>query len=99
MSRAYITSRGPADDLEIAYLHHPGKTLPDPKGLPFHLQGQPIYFDQPHVTYEQVEQATQYKTSNPFPYGRFIGVGLNGSPPRQINQPDFLSINDDIYLQ
>lgn len=95
----YLNMTGPAEDLEIVYLNHPTKTLPDPKGFPFDLQGSPIFFDQPHINSRDVMQATQDLSVNPLPYERFIGVGVNGAAPRQINQPDFLSINDDIYLQ
>ena len=56
-------------------------------------------FDQPHIDQRDVLQATTYLDTNSLPYNHFIGVGVNGQPPRQINQPDFLSVNEDIYLQ
>jgi len=96
----YLMTTGPAEDLEIGYLEHPTRTLPDPRGFPFDKQGQPIPFDQPHIDSFDVSQATTLDLkSNPLPYQRFIGRGIAGQPPRQINQPDFLSINDDIVLQ
>lgn len=88
---------GPAEDLYIVYHQLPLKALPDPTGIPFHIQAQPIFMDQPHTTQEQVDQATRYETTNPLPYDHFVGVGLTGEPaPPQINQPDFLSVNDDM---
>lgn len=96
----YIRATGPGTDLEVGYLQHPMKSLPDPPGFPFDRQGQPIPFDQPHVSTEQVVQMTQYTDTNPLPFQHFVGVGLTGDPaPRQINQPQFLSVNEDIYIQ
>lgn len=95
----YLKATGPSYDLEHTYLKHPDKTLPDPVGFPFDKQGQPIFFDQPHITPLDVTVATNPPGSNPLPYGHFIGVGLSGQPPRQINQPDFLGINETITFQ
>lgn len=94
-----LPATGLGDDLYITYMLHPHKTLPDPPGFPFHIQGQPIYFDQPHTSPLDIAQATQDKPTNPLPFNHFVGVGVNGGPPRQINQPDFLGINEDIFLQ
>lgn len=96
---AYLQMTGPAYDLEATYLKHPTKTLPDPPGYPFHMQGMPIYFDQPHIGPTEIVVATGATKTNPLPFGHFIGVGVNGAAPKQINQPDFLSINEDIYFQ
>lgn len=96
---SFLEMTGPAEDLEVNYMLKPTMVLPDPKGIPFRKQGVPIYFDQPHITQYDVEQATNYFSVNPLPFDRFYGIGVNGGPPRQINQPDFLSINEDIYLQ
>jgi len=95
----YLGITGPAEDLYLAYMHRPVQMLPDPEGLPFHVQGHPIYFDQPHISQEDVQQATTDKPVNPLPFHHFVGVGIAGNPPKQINQPDFISINEDIYLQ
>ena len=98
---SYLRVTGPGYDLESQYLKQPTKTLPDPSGFPFDLQGIPIYFDQPHINSQDVSIATHTATTNPLPYNRFVGVGLPGQsgPPKQINQPDFLSINDTITFQ
>jgi hypothetical protein len=90
---------GLGEDLYMTYIQHPHKALPDPPGFPFHIQAQPVYFEQPHIDAMDVAQATQDNPTNPLPFDHFVGVGLNGEPPRQINQPDFLGINEDIYLQ
>lgn len=94
-----LPASGEGQDLYRSTMRHPYRHLPDPKGIPFYKQGTQIIFDQPHIDQRDVTQATTYLETNPLPYGHFVGVGLNGEAPRQINQPDFLSINDDIYLQ
>jgi len=100
MSINYLGAEaGPGYDIEVNYLRRPHLTLPNPAGFPFDKQGMPIYFDQPHISPLDVAVATKTMSTNPLPYGHFIGVGINGAPPRQINQPDFLSISEDIYLQ
>lgn len=90
---------GPAEDLYMEYATQPAVVLPPPRGFPFNIQGKPVYFDQPHIGPEQVAQATQYQTTNPLPFQHFVGVGINGGIPKQINQPDFLGVNEDIYIQ
>lgn len=94
-----ISAVGPAYDLEARYLMHPATTLPDPRGYPFHLQGQPIWFDQPHITPTEVAIATHPTDYNPLPFTRFVGVGLEGQEPKQINQPSNLSVNEIITFQ
>lgn len=96
---SYLRAVGPAYDLEHNYLKHPDRTLPDPPGFPFDKQGQPIFFDQPHVTPLEVGIATHTPTANPLPFGHFVGVGLFGGRPSQINQPEFLSVNETITFQ
>lgn len=96
---SYLRTTGPATDLEANYLKQPTKTLPDPVGYPFGVQGMPIYFDQPHISPLEILVATGNHANNPLPYGHFIGVGIAGAPPQQINQPDFLSINEDLYFK
>lgn len=70
--------------------------LPNPPGdIPFHTQGQPlpdIY--NVHTQAIEVEQATKFKSKNPLPFTRFVGTFI-----RQINQPQFISVNEDIYLE
>jgi hypothetical protein len=98
MSEAVLMDiTGPPEDLYTVYHNKPHKALPDPKGIPFHVQGQPITFDQPHIDANDVVQATQDTTVNPLPFNHFVGVGLNGGPVEQINQPDFLGVNEVIF--
>lgn len=94
-----LPATGPGEDLYMVYQIHPYKTLPDPPGFPFHIQAQPIFMDQPHTSEKDVIQMTTEELTNPLPFNHFVGTGLNGGPPRQINQPDFLSVNEDIYFQ
>jgi hypothetical protein len=96
---SYLNMTGRADDLEAMYLVHPAKTLPDPPGFPFDVQGQPIWFDQPHTTPLEMAVATHPPTNNPLPFQSFVGVGYQGQIPRQINQPEFLSVNEIITFQ
>lgn len=93
----YLASAGYSTDLEtFAYQRNEFVVLPDPVGdIPFHVQGQPIPdYQQKHITAGQVVQATNFLTNNPWPFTRFVGKF-----PRQINQPQFLSINEQIYFQ
>ena len=93
----YLQTPGHADDLEtFAYQRHAFLILPDPPGaIPFHLQGHPIPdYQQNHVNSGQVEQATEYLPTNPWPFTRFVGEFH-----RQIHQPQFLSVNEQIYYQ
>ena len=88
---------GPSEDLEINYIKKPTMMLPDPPGIPFNKQGVPIYFDQPHTSHQEILQATTNTRTDPLPFQRFVGVGLNNKRPKQINQPDFLGVNETIY--
>lgn len=93
----YLSTAGYSTDLEtFAYMRNEFTILPDPgNNIPFNIQGQPIPdYQQVHVTSGQVLQATNYLTNNPWPFTRFVGKFQ-----RQINQPQFLSINEQIYFQ
>lgn len=93
----YLQSVGPSSDLEtFAYQRHEFIVLPDPEGMiPFHTQGQPIPdYQQQHVTSGVVETATHFTATNPWPFTRFVGTYQ-----RQIHQPQFLGINEQIYFQ
>lgn len=92
----FESTSGPGSDLEtFAYLRKGYTELPPPKGIPFFKQGHPIPdFQQKHVQQEEVEQATESKSTNPLPFTRFVGTFH-----RQINQPGNLSVNEQIYLQ
>ena len=93
----YLQTVGYSDDLEtFAYTRNDFKILPDPPGnIPFGIQGHPIPdYQQVHVTAGQVYQATHFLKTNPWPFTRFVGKFQ-----RQINQPDFLSINEEIFIQ
>lgn len=97
MSIPFLEATGPAYDLEtFSYMRNAYAVLPDPPGLiPFHKQGAPIPdIYQVHTGPPQVIQATTFQETNPLPFTRFVGTSL-----RQINQPQFLSVNEDIYLQ
>ena len=93
----YLESTGPGYDLEtFAYLRNGYAVLPDPRGdIPFHVHGKPIpdqYYKSANAT--SVEVATTYADTNPLPFTRWIGTST-----RQINQPQFLSVNETIYLE
>lgn len=93
----YLETSGPSDDLEVfAYMRNAFPVLPDPRGtIPFHIQGQPIGdIYNVHTQNIEVEQATKFKKNNPLPFTRFVGTFI-----RQINQPQFISVNEDIYLE
>lgn len=92
----FLETSGPAADLEtFAYLRNEFPVLPDPQSdIPFHKQGMPLPDPFVNVGASQVVQATTIQPINPFPFGHFVG-----KVPRQINQPQFLSINEDIYIQ
>lgn len=68
--------------------------LPDPaSNIPFHQQASPLPDPyQTHVQSVQVSQCTSYATTNPLPYGHFVGRFH-----RQIAQPQFLGINEQLY--
>lgn len=88
---------GPAEDLEVfGYLRNGIQVLPDPEGdIPFHKQGQPIhttYFN--NATAESVVIATTNTDFNPLPFTRFVGTNTT-----QVNQPQFLSVNETIYME
>lgn len=70
--------------------------LPNPSGIPFHLQGMPIPDPlQKHAT--AVQQAvvdSAYSNSNKLPLGRFLGTVW----PQQ-NQPKFLGANERVVFE
>ena len=94
---SYLDSTGPGEDLEtFAYIRHHYTFLPNPPGLiPFGIQGRPLPdMSQKHVQQPQVKQATTIQKTNDLPYGHFVGTFH-----RQINQPQFLSVNDQLFEQ
>lgn len=101
MDTPLLKITGPGRDLEVVYMHNPDRSLPHPKGtIPFEKQGVQLMFDQPHVSRDERNQMIDNKSTNPLPlYGdRFVGQPLLSKLPRQINQPGFLSVNEDIYF-
>ena len=84
----------PAYDIESIFLKHPTSLLPDPPGIPFDKQGAPLPdIQQHHVSYAEVEQATQDTKSNPLPTKYWTGTSY-----RQINKggPTFyLGVNEN----
>lgn len=103
MDTPLIRITGPSQDLEAVYLQHPERTLPHPKGrIPFKKQGVQIMPEQYHVQNIELHQMTKNTLTNPLPFSRnrFIGLpAVTDDQPRQINQPQFLSVNEDIYFQ
>lgn len=103
MDTRHVNITGPAADLEAkaVYLINPEKPLPDPRGsIPFGVQSQQIIMPQPRVSQSEITQMEVTTSSNPLPFqnGRFFGVPVaNDSQVRQINQPGFLSVNEEIY--
>jgi hypothetical protein len=86
---------GPAEDIEMFdYIRNEYPTLPDPPGdIPFYEQAFPLPDPyQRHTSSEQVIQATTYQDFNPLPFTRFVGTSTE-----QINQPQFLSVNEIIF--
>lgn len=97
MAVPYLQTVGLGSDIEtFAYKRGEFVILPDPPGLiPFHSQGQPIPdYQQNHVNAGQVEEATHFLATNPWPFTRFVGEFH-----RQIHQPQFLSVNEQIFYQ
>lgn len=92
----YLETPGPGYDLEtFAYIRGHYQVLPPPKNtsIPFHLQGAPLPDPlQKHTQNPQIDQATHYTTTNPLPYGHFVGTFH-----KQINQPQFLSVNEILF--
>lgn len=89
------TVSGPAYDLETrAYMKHAFPVLPPPRtGIPFFHQGAPIPDPlQKHTVKPDVAQATHNLSSNPLPFGHFVGTFHT-----QINQPDGLGVNEQIF--
>jgi hypothetical protein len=103
MDTRHLRMTGPASDLEAVYMVHPDRALPHPKGnIPFNHQGIQIIFEQDHISNQEKIQMLDTKSTNPLPFthNRFIGLPLpNTTRSRQINQPGFLSVNEDIYFQ
>lgn len=90
-----MNNTGANDDLEhFAVQRKEFSVLPPPKSsIPFNRQGQPIPDPlQVHTHQAEVRQETTPLTTNPLPYHRF-----HGPFPRQINQPQFLAVNDQFY--
>lgn len=80
--RINIRNTGPGYDLENFYIKKPVSLLPDPPGIPFGKQGQPIPdIQQRHVSYREVNYATHPDEPNPLPYTYWVGTSR-----RQINR-------------
>jgi hypothetical protein len=103
MDTRHLRLTGPASDLEAVYMVHPDRALPHPKGtIPFNKPGIQIIFEQEHISNQEKVQMLDTKKTNhlPFTHNRFIGTPLPSTTrSRQINQPGFLSVNEDIYFQ
>lgn len=101
MDTPQLKITGPAADLEARFILHGDKPLPDPRGsIPFTKMGEQIIMPQPRVQQPEVKQMVVSTTSNrlPFTHGRFFGVPVaQETKVRQINQPGFLSVNEEIY--
>lgn len=95
MASSPTTESGPAFDLETrAYMRKTFPVLPDPStGIPFHMQGAPLPDPlQTHTVHPDVKQATHNLVSNSLPFHHFVGTFH-----AQINQPQFLGVNEKIY--
>lgn len=98
MASTYSTESGPSFDNYTKVLHTygyiplPFQLAPDPANVVLHQQGVPIPDPlQKHSVREDVKQATHILGSNPLPYHHFIGLS-----DQQINQPQFLGVNEKI---
>ena len=98
MASTFTTKSGPASDLAtkryytFGYRAFPVVTVPEPYNVVLHLQGSPLPDPlQKHSVVEDVKQATHYLKSNPLPYHHFIGLSDD-----QINQPQYLGVNEKI---
>lgn len=72
----------------------PFSLLGPPQGtdIPFDIQAPPIHNGQfKYVQPREVKIETTYAQSNPLPFLHFTGPF-----PTQVNQPQFLSVNDQI---
>lgn len=95
MSIPYLYSTGPAWDLEtFAYARGEFPDLPTPQGsIPFGVQGGPLPDPyQTHTQPEEIAQAIGETETNFLPFSRFIGTYH-----KQVHQPGFLSVNEQIY--
>lgn len=82
--------------LDNSYIVRSFALLPNPRGIPFHLQGMPIPDPlQKHATaVQQVVVDSDYSKSNTLPLGRFLGTVW----PQQ-NQPKFLGANERVVFE
>lgn len=101
MDTPLLNITGQAADLEAVYLLNPAKPLPDPRGsIPFGIQGEQIIMAQSRISQAEIKQMEVTTVSNhlPFTHGRFFGLPVaDETRVRQINQPGFLSVNEEIY--
>lgn len=87
----YQQTAGPSWDLEM-FSKQRGKytKLPDPGNLPYGTQADPIPdFQQRHTSLREIRQVVGYHFTNPLIGGRFLGTSTE-----QVNQPEFLSVNE-----
>jgi hypothetical protein len=82
--------------LDNSYIVRSFALLPNPRGIPFHLQGMPIPDPlQKHATaVQQGVVDSDYSKSNTLPLGRFLGTVW----PQQ-NQPKFLGANERVVFE
>jgi hypothetical protein len=79
-----------------AYIVKAFALLPNPSGIPFHLQGEPLPDGlQKHASFPQNKVVrSAYNQSNNLPLGRFLGTVW----PQQ-NQPKFLGANERVVFE
>jgi hypothetical protein len=85
------SASGSNSDLEnFLYLRKTFPVLPDPPGIPFHVQGVQIG-DPAFKTFsqEQLVQCTTYPSFNPLPFTRWTGTNIH-----QQNVGQFASVNE-----
>ncbi len=82
--------------IDNSYIVRSFALLPNPRGIPFHLQGMPIPDPlQKHATAIQQDVVdSAYNTANTLPLGRFLGTVW----PQQ-NQPKFLGVNERVVFE
>ncbi len=82
--------------LDNSYIVRSFALLPNPRGIPFHLQGMPIPDPlQKHaMAVQQGVMDSAYNTANTLPLGRFLGTVW----PQQ-NQPKFLGANERVVFE
>lgn len=82
--------------IDNSYIVRSFALLPNPRGIPFHLQGMPIPDPlQKHaMAIQRGVLDSAYNVSNTLPLGRFLGTVW----PQQ-NQPKFLGANERVVFE